>query len=73
MEILVRIIPWRWLPWRVYCWLNDRPDTCWAHLVTRKLYGYEDDSTIFQDWICHDDTETCGRCYCGKLTKGDRP
>ncbi len=67
--MIERWIPWTWLPWGFYRWLNRRHDTCWTHLVGRKLNGYDatdPDKTIFQDWICDYDTKQCGVCYCGK-------
>lgn len=64
--MIARWIPWTWLPSAVYRWLGRWPQTCWANLVMRKIYGYEAEVPIYQDEPCNADVQRCGTCYCGK-------
>lgn len=49
--------------WRKAEALNERPDTCWASLVSWALWG--DADGIFDQSICIAPGDE--RCYCGKL------
>lgn len=57
---------------RVRWWIAhrlDRPGWCWASLVGWALYGSWSrplrECRI--DWMCREDLEANGHCYCGKL------
>lgn len=52
--------------WRIADLLDRIPGLCWANLVSWVL-RQRDIRDTRQDWMCREDADNCGRCWCGKL------
>ena len=54
--------------WNKAAKLNERPDACWANIVSWVL-GYSDQDDIFNQGICMNGVGAApGTCYCGKIS-----
>ena len=52
-------------PWWALHIVDRHPDSCWAALVSWKIFG---DTGWAQTDSCRADRDRNGACYCGKLT-----